>query len=168
MTHEMTTPEAPAPEPPSGRQYLTVASEPKTLELTLVGSQGPAFGGMNFNGYGRGEMVVRVPLGYTVDVTFRNRSAQVPHSAMVTPIGQVERVQGFTPAFPGAETENPQSGITSGTAFFSFAANKTGKYALLCAVPGHAVGGMWNTLEIVPAGQAPSITLGDKTITLER
>jgi alcohol dehydrogenase (cytochrome c) len=166
--HEMTAPEAPAPEPPSGQQYLTVGSEPKTLELTLVGSQGPAFGGMNFNGYGRGEMVVRVPLGYMVDVTFRNQSAQVPHSAMVTPIGQVERVQGFTPAFPGAETENPQFGITSGTAFFSFAANKTGKYALLCAVPGHAVGGMWNTLEIVPAGQAPSITLGDKTITLER
>jgi alcohol dehydrogenase (cytochrome c) len=165
---EMTAPEAPAPEPPSGQQYLTFGSEPKTLELTLVGSQGSAFGGMNFNGYGRGEMVVRVPLGYTVDVTFRNQSAQVPHSAMVTPIGQVERVQGFTPAFPGAQTESPQFGITSGSQFFSFTANKAGRYAVLCALPGHAVGGMWNTLEIVPAGQAPSITLGDKTITLER
>jgi alcohol dehydrogenase (cytochrome c) len=166
---QVTAPETPAPAQPSGQpQYLKLGDGPRTLELTLVASQGPAFGGMNFNGYGRGEMVVRVPLGYTVDVNFRNQSAQVPHSAMVTAIGQVDRTQGFAPAFPGAQTENPQFGITSGTQFFSFAANKAGRYALLCAIPGHAVSGMWNTLEIVPAGQAPSITLGDKTTTLER
>jgi hypothetical protein len=165
---EVTAPETPAQEQPSQQEYLSSGSEPRTLELTLAGAQGAAAGGMNFNGYSRGEMVVRVPRGYTLDVTFRNQSAQVPHSAMVTAIDQVDRTQGFTPAFPGAMTENPEQGITSGTQFFSFVANRTGRYALLCAVPGHAVAGMWDTLEIVPADRAPSITLGDETITLER
>lgn len=123
---------------------------------------------MNFNGYAKGEMVVRVPRGYTVDVPFRNESAQIPHSAMVTTMDQVERTEGFTPAFPGAMTENPEVGITTGTQSFSFTAGKTGRYALLCAVPGHAVSGMWDTLEIVAADEAPSITLGDRTTRLER
>ena len=165
---DVTAPAAPAQEQPSEQQYLSFGSQPKTLELTLVGAQGAAAGGMNFNGYSRGAMVARVPRGYRLEVTFRNQSAQVPHSAMVTTTDQVDRTQGFTPASPGATTENPEVGITSGTQFFSFVADKTGKYALLCAVPGHAVAGMWDTLEIVPADRAPSITLGGRTITLER
>jgi hypothetical protein len=32
----------------------------------------------------------------------------------------------------------------------------------------HAVGGMWDYLQVVPKSQAPSITLGSKTITLPR
>src|ERR687891_642668 len=89
---------APAQEQPSEQQYLSFGSQPKTLELTLVGAQGAAAGGMNFNGYSRGAMVARVPRGYRLEVTFRNQSAQVPHSAMVTTTDQVDRTQGFTPA----------------------------------------------------------------------
>jgi uncharacterized cupredoxin-like copper-binding protein len=37
---------------------------------------------------------------------------------------------------------------------FSFVANKAGTYAIVCAVPGHAVAGMWDVLKVTRGGTA--------------
>jgi uncharacterized cupredoxin-like copper-binding protein len=41
---------------------------------------------------------------------------------------------------------------------FNFVPNKAGKYAIVCAVPGHAAGGMWDVFMVTKGGK-PSIHL---------
>jgi hypothetical protein len=70
------------------------------------------------------------------------------------------------PAFPGASTKQPEAGITSGTQYFGFVADKPGTYALLCGIAGHAIGGQWNYVKVVGPDVKPSIKLGNETFTL--
>jgi sulfocyanin len=132
-------------------QWLVVKGH--TVTLTLTAAYSNATGGFNFNGDAKGKMVVSVPVGYRVNVTFTNKST-IPHSAVITAYSKRMAASGFTPAFSGAETQNPTSGITKGTTQrFTFTANKVGTYALVCAVPGHAVGGMWDVFKVTSGGK---------------
>ncbi|MGH2346103.1 MAG: sulfocyanin-like copper-binding protein [Chloroflexota bacterium] len=77
---------------------------------------------------------------------------------MITPWSSRGSTSGYSDAFKGSGSANPTSGITSGrTDQFSFTANKAGKYALVCAVPGHEAAGMWDVFNVTSGGQ-PSIT----------
>jgi alcohol dehydrogenase (cytochrome c) len=154
----------------TGNQFLNYGSKPNQLNLLLLAAHGSAGGGLNFNGFNRGRMTVRVPLGSTVSVTFKNEATEMPHSVVITggAKSDILRTSGFQPVEKGAETPNPTTGITSGTQFFTFNANKVGRYGIVCAIPGHALGGMWDYLQVIPKGQKPSITLGSKTITLKK
>jgi sulfocyanin len=136
-------------------RWLVVSG--RTATLTLTAAYTNAASGFNFDGDARGKMVVSVPVGYKVNVVFTNKST-IPHSAVVTAYSKRTSPGGFSPAFRGAETKNPRSGITKGTTQrFTFTANKVGTYAIVCAVPGHAVGGMWDVFKVTRAGSKPSI-----------
>lgn len=142
---------------PTGGRFLSWNSAAHTAKLTLVAGLTGALGGFNFNGYGNGKMVVSIPRGYHVTVTFSNKTA-VPHSAVITSYAARNATINFPLAFPGASLPNAQTGITAGkTAQFSFTASKTGTYAIVCAVPGHAEQGMWDVFKVTSGGQ-PSLT----------
>ena len=135
-------------------RWLVVNAKAHAVTLTLIAAYNGAIGGFNFDGDGNGKMVVSVPAGYKVTVNFSNKGA-VPHSAVITPYNKRNSTSGFPLAFPGAGSKNPVSGITKGTKqTFSFKANKVGKYALVCAVPGHAVAGMWDVFQVTRGGKA--------------
>jgi sulfocyanin len=124
----------------------------RTVTLTLIA--GYKGGGFDFNGDSNGKMVISVPAGYKVNVIFSNRGA-APHSAVFTLYNKRTSVSGFPLAFPGAGSPNYRSGIGKGkTQRFSFMANKVGKYALVCAVPGHAAAGMWDVFQVTRGGKA--------------
>jgi sulfocyanin len=147
-------PTAAAHRPAGTPRWLVVNAKAHTVNLTLTAAYNGNVGGFNFDGDARGKMVVSVPVGYTVNVIFTNKSA-VPHSAVITAYSKRSSASGFTPAFRGAESKNPTTGITKGTTQrFSFRANKVGTYAIVCAVPGHAVGGMWDVLKVTRGGMA--------------
>jgi sulfocyanin len=122
------------------------------VTLTLIA--GYKGGGFDFNGDSKGRMVVSVPAGYTVNVIFSNRGA-APHSAVFTLYSKRTSTSAFPLAFRGAESKNATSGISKGTTqHFSFVANKVGTYAIVCAVPGHAVSGMWDVFKVTRGGKA--------------
>jgi sulfocyanin len=147
-------PTAAAHRPAGTPRWLVVNAKAHTVNLTLTAAYNGTFGGFNFDGDGKGKMVVSVPVGYKVNVIFTNRSP-VPHSAVITAYSKRTSASGFTPVFHGASTPSPTSGTLQGkTARFSFVANKAGTYAIVCAVPGHAVGGMWDVLRVTRGGQA--------------
>lgn len=145
----------------SSTQWLTMDSSKKSVDLKLEADDGNAGGGMNFNGYSNGSMTVTVPNGWTVNVSFSNDNSFMPHSAMVVPYTDRSdpNFPSSSEAFQNASTPNPTNGITSGsTQHFTFKADKTGKYAIVCAVPGHAASGMWDTLVISDTATSASIS----------
>ena len=143
-------PTAAAHRPAGTPRWLVVNG--RTVTLTLIA--GYKGGGFDFDGDSNGKMVISVPAGYTVNVTFSNRGA-APHSAVFTLYNKRNSPSGFPLAFHGAASKNPNNGITKGiTQRFSFVANKPGRYALVCGVPGHAAAGMWDVFQVTRGGKA--------------
>ncbi|GAC1437677.1 MAG: hypothetical protein NVSMB65_12000 [Chloroflexota bacterium] len=138
-------------------RWMSVDTARQRVHLIIVAAYDATLGGFNFNGHGNGTLVVSIPVGWGVEVTFSNHSA-VPHSALVTPYAQRNRVTGFMVAFPGASSPHPTAGITTGAEQrFHFTAVRAGRYALVCAVPGHEQAGMWDTF-VVSVGGSPRLT----------
>ncbi len=147
---------APPPGGKGAQKWIAWDTAKHTATLTLIAGYSNAVSGFNFNGYGNGQMVISVPVGYHVTVDFSNQGL-LPHSAEVTPSADKNLPSNFPLAFSGAASINPASGIVKGqTSNFSFVANKAGTYALVCGVPGHAAAGMWEVFKVTAGGQ-PSV-----------
>ena len=137
---------------PAPGRFLTVDRAHHVVRLTLLASLGGSNNGFNFDGYGRGELLVQVPLGWRVAVDCENRGS-ARHSCAV-----VRGSLATTPAFRGAATPRPLQGLDPGAkAAFSFVASRAGTYRLACLVPGHEQARMWDVLDVVRGG-TPSIT----------
>lgn len=132
-----------------------------TAELTIVADYNQVGSGFNFNGYNQGHMTMTVPLGAKVVVSFTNK-ADLAHSVVITSYAARTQVGPFVPAFPGATSPNAGSGMAkvSVPQVFSFTARVAGTYAIVCGVPGHAVGGMWDILKVAAVATASLTTAG--------
>ena len=129
----------------------------KTVTANLVGGQGTAANGFNFNGYANGDMQVQVPTGWTVKVSFVDQSS-TPHSALIVP-WEERQAGGFPPGFHGSAAADFRSGIEKGDdpQTFSFTVDKAGQYAIVCGVPGHDSAGMWDEFDVVDNLAAPRV-----------
>ena len=136
----------------AGGNWLSWDSARRTASLTLVAGYNGANNGFNFDGYGRGKLLVRVPLGWRVTVTCKNAGSMRNSCAIV------RGPQTITPAFRGAATPTPVLGLRSGqTARFTFMASRAGTYRIACLVPGHEEARMWDVL-VVGGVKRPSIS----------
>ena len=136
---------------PNPAQFLSSNAAHKLVHLTLLAGLGGANNGFNFDGYGRGDLQVRVPLGWRVVVDCENRGG-MRHSCAI-----VRNSLATTPAFRGASTKQPIVGLSPGAkATFSFTAARTGSFRIACLVPGHEQARMWDVL-VVGRGGRPSI-----------
>ncbi len=136
---------------PDPAQFLKVDAARRSVDLTLLAGRGGGNGGFNFDGYGRGELMVTVPRGWRITIHFENDGARLSSCAVVSGPG----ASGV--AFAGASTPNPVEGLPSGQkATFSFEASRTGSYRLASMVPGQEQARMWDVLDVVSAGR-PSI-----------
>jgi sulfocyanin SoxE-like protein len=136
---------------PRPAQFLHVDAASRIATITLIAAYDGANGGFNFDGYGRGELIVTVPRRWRVVIRCRNRSI-VRHSCAVVSGPMATRA-----AFRGASTPNPRLGLAKGAvATFSFRASRVGGFRLACLVPGHEDARMWDVLRIVDRGR-PSI-----------
>jgi sulfocyanin SoxE-like protein len=139
-------------------QWLTVDSATKSARLVLDAAHGRANSGFNFNSYANGQLVVTIPTGWKVTVSCTNEASALNHSCAI-----VNNAGDTTPAFPGASTPNPTTGLAPGqSASFEFTPTTTGPYRIDCLVPGHDPAGMWGTLNVVSSG-TPSITAGSSS-----
>jgi sulfocyanin SoxE-like protein len=124
---------------PSPRQFLAVDRPHRAVTLTLVASYNGENNGFNFDGYGRGELLLSVPLGWRVRIRCENRGP-LRHSCAV-----VNGPMTIRPAFRGAATNELPAGKQ---ATFSFVASRRGTYRLACLVPGHEEARMWDVLDV--------------------
>src|SRR5665213_1621450 len=106
-------------------RYLSWDAGRHVAHLTLLAGLGAGNNGFNFDGYGRGELLVRVPVGWRVVVDCENRGGG-RHSCAV-----VRGSLASTPAFVGAASPHPIVGLSPGAkASFSFVASRTGTYRI--------------------------------------
>jgi sulfocyanin len=137
-----------------------VTTKGKTVNLTVIADYTSAVSGFNFNGYGKGQLTITVPKGDTVKVTFSNK-ASLPHSVQFTAYTKSLPMGAVMDAFKGSNSPNPTNGTVSGvTQKFSFVASKAGNYLMICAVPGHAQAGMWDTFVVSATAKTAKVTIG--------
>ena len=116
----------------------------KTVSLRLIAAYNDVYDGFNFNGYGKGQVLVQVPRGWRVNVRCVNNSSSMRHSCAI-----VRGVSGRTPAFPGAASPGSQYGLPPHhAASFSFLATRDGTYRIVCLVPAHEQAGMWDVFDV--------------------
>jgi hypothetical protein len=131
----------------------------KTIQMDIVAGLTGANGSLNYNGYAKGEMTLTVPVGWTVVMNFSSHDANAPHSLFITD---------KAPPYPGVMTDEPaiaraysinlQQGIGPGKSdVLRFPVEKPGRYFMVCGVPGHAAGEMWD--HFVVAANAPRPTV---------
>ncbi len=134
-------------------RWLTWNQRTRTASLLLIAGYNRANNGFNFDGYGRGKLLVDLPLGWRVHVTCTN-AGTVAHSCAI-----VHGPQTVTPAFRGAATPHPVSGLRPGaTARFTFTADHAGVYRIACLVPGHEDARMWDVL-VVGGVRRPAVEI---------
>ena len=130
----------------------------KTAELKLVGGLTDSNGGMNFNGFSRGALVVTVPQGWNVVLHFKNQDPNLPHSVEVISDADAVPVGPVPPAFEHATSGRVDQGFPAGQgADVRFVAGKAGAFLIFCAVPGHGAAGMWIRLAVSPSADKPSL-----------
>lgn len=139
--------------------WMQVNEDQRTVTIDLVAGSTSANNYWNFNGYYGGQGHVTVPEGYEVTINLRNEDPNMGHS-----LGVGERQAQYpanftqvTPAFEGAVTPNPtsmtESTMPGETDSFTFTADRSGEYALICYVVGHAANGMWIPFTISGDGE---------------
>jgi Sulfocyanin (SoxE) domain len=136
---------------------VTVDKAPKTVDLNLVSSDMNTNSGLNFNGYANGGLVVTVPAGWTVKVTYTNKES-MNHSVGITTWAAKNSTGTFPAAFPNSIGPKFQNGIGSSDPALTYSfktTNKAGKYAIVCGIPGHAVGGMYDELDVSTTEKMP-------------
>jgi Sulfocyanin (SoxE) domain len=136
---------------PGVDRWLSRAGSPRTVSLVLIAGYNDANNGFNFDGYGRGMLLVRIPLGWRVLVTCKNASS-LRHSCAVA-----SGTQSTAPAFAGAATPAPLVGLLGGgVGHFAFVAARAGSYRVTSLVPGDEQARLWDVL-VVGGVTRPSI-----------
>lgn len=137
---------------PNPQGFFVVNAPRHSVQLTLVGGLGGGNGGFNFDGYGRGEMLVSVPVGWRLVVVCES------HASARFSCAVVQNSLSTRPAFPGAASPNPIEGLNpGGKATFSLVLKKPGSYRIASLVPGQEQARMWDVLEVTRGGR-PSIS----------
>ena len=109
--------------------WLRTDAASKTVDFKLVAGLTNNNGGMNFNGFGRGGLVLTVPQGWTVALHFKNEDPNLPHSVEVIPEAAAIPTGPVPPAFEHATTGRLEQGFSTGQgAEIRFAATKAGSF----------------------------------------
>jgi sulfocyanin len=129
--------------------WLRTDATGKTVEFKLVAGLTENNGGMNFNGFSRGGLVLTVPRGWNVVLHFKNEDPNLPHSVEVIPDGPAVPAGPVPPAFEHATSARFEQGLSGGQeSDVRFVAGKDGSFLIFCAVPGHGPAGMWIRLAV--------------------
>lgn len=110
-------------------KFMTVDSAAQTVTLHLVAGYDATDNYRNFDGYSNGQMTINVPVGYTVNLEYENKSGIPTDVGVYAAHGQL--------AFKGAGDsihdifENPAAGILPGSSEkLKFTASQVGTYQI--------------------------------------
>src|SRR3989441_5339357 len=124
--------------------WLRADAASKTADFKLVAGLTDANGGMNFNGFSQGGLVLTVPQAWNVLFHFKNEDPNLPHSVEVIAETLAVPVGPVTPAFEHATTGRLEQGFPSGQgADVRFVAGERGAFPFFFAPPRHGAPRGW-------------------------
>ena len=133
--------------PPDPKSYIRINAATKSAVVTLIAGHPATDIQFNYDGYGRGALVLTVPVGWQVTVQCENHGT-VPNSCAV-----VANRTSTAPVRPDWSTPEPQRGLDPGqSASFVFTPSTPGSYRIASLVDGNEASGMWADLEICASG----------------
>ena len=139
-----------APADTADSRLLSFDAATNTVTFLLVA------GPFVFDGFGNGQATLTVPPKSNVWFNFVQDDG-TPHSAEVQSGEGAVANSGGNPAIPRAYTNKVVEGLPQGaTDVMKFSVPESGKFRIVCGVPGHAAGGMWIWMVIDPAAKTPS------------
>jgi sulfocyanin SoxE-like protein len=131
-------------------QFVSFDAASNTVTFKLVA------GPFDWNGFGNGQATLTVPPKSNIVVNFVQDDG-TPHSAEVASGEGPVPNSGGNPAIPRAYTNKVVEGLPQGaTDVMKFSVPDSGKFRIICGVPGHATGGMWIWMVIDPSAKTPS------------
>jgi len=137
--------------PDTGQGGDFVSFDPATNTVTFKLVAGPFV----FNGFGNGDATLTLPPQSHVVINFIQDDG-TPHSAEVYSGEGPLPNAGGDPAIPRAYTNKVIEGLVQGaTDVLRFTVPDSGRYRIICGVPGHALSGMWIWMVIDPAAKEP-------------
>jgi alcohol dehydrogenase (cytochrome c) len=142
--------------------FVYVDDTDKKAVVKVIAADTANNAGFNFDGYSKGQANFVVPIGWSVDVEFSNKSA-TPHNMALTanlktPVTAVAPPPLSAPvAIPGPMTLSHGLSASDGTVVTGFYSDAPGKYYLVCGVPGHLQAGMWDHFTFSKTAKQPSI-----------
>jgi hypothetical protein len=146
--------QAPAIDP----SWLSVDSAARTVRFQLIAGLTGANGALNFDGFTDGKLTLVAPVGWQVEIDFRNHDGMLPHSAEIIAPTTPLPVQPVDPAIPRAVTLRLAEGLPpEGTDVMRFSAQPVGDYLIFCAVPGHGAAGMWIRFQVSASAKTPAL-----------
>jgi hypothetical protein len=157
-----------AAETPLHPAWLNADAAGHRVTIDLIAGWNRVNDGLNFNGYAKGTMRVVVPLGWTIELVFKNADTRMAHSVVVTkPYDETDmpNVAGATAAaLKRGYTKNPTGGVFAPEGdTIHFPAATAGDYDFFCGAPGHGHRGMWTRLTIDANATGPYVTLAPNT-----
>jgi hypothetical protein len=148
--------------------WMKIQQAARLVHLDITAGWNANNGALNFNGYFSGGMTVVVPVGWTVDIAFKNTDAMLPHSLLVTraygPTEMPDIAGANQVAISRAYTNNPEEGLPSQkTDDVRFVVKEAGDFYFFCGAPGHGHGGMWTKLKVEAGIDTPSVVIDPGT-----
>jgi plastocyanin len=142
--------------------FISLANEAKTVNLHVISAMDATNGGMNFNGYFRGEATYTIPVGWTVILTFVNLSP-APHSVAVVEPEMTDELNIGKPYFENAaSTDHIQGSPQNKPETITFVVSEEGEFSLACGFPPHAKAGHWINFIVAGKDAVPSFKRNDK------
>jgi len=140
--------------------WLIVDSAARRVTLELEVTAPPGGPSALINGYRSGEARIIVPLGWTVNWSWRSADSTAPHSLVVMVQREKIPLEGGRASFSNAMTRSVTEGLPPGqTDQSTFVAEEAGWYWMLCGVPSHALNGEWLELRVDPEATTASVTV---------
>lgn len=135
----------------------------KTVYITLVSlSSGSIF---NFNGTSFGSMVIYVPSGSNLQITYINQES-LPHNlnlvknTTATPTSNIADDGNILLTIGASSSDYTVNGLLNGqSATGTFNDIQTGTYWLACGIIGHAESGMWVVVVASPNVTTPYVVI---------
>jgi hypothetical protein len=140
---------------PDVAQFIHVDQTSRSAVVTLIAGHPATDNQFNYDGYGRGALVLSVPVGWQVTIQCQNHGT-VPNSCSV-----VRDAGSKEPVKPAWTTLHPQSGLSPGQSdSFVFDPAEVASYRIASLVGGNEASGMWLDLEVVAGGKPSLKALG--------
>ena len=139
--------------------WFTYDAVKKQVHFKLTSAENANNNGLNYNGYYQGNLCLKVPVNWSVNISLTNRDANATHDVILTKPFEIDNIPDeLTGEFSVIKRAYIAPLFSNETDNLKFTA-KSGQYWLFCGVKGHGIDGMWIKLDVNALLEVPVVDM---------